>query len=110
MAASDAPFHLFRSKLSVIERHLMQWRPPDIAEDIARELRTSDADAEQARCQALRQLDQRRQSVTGKLNRGYDDFVEGRISQDFWNRRSAEWEAELQTIEASGRGFSSRRS
>jgi site-specific DNA recombinase len=46
------------------------------------------------------QLDQRRPSVTGTADRGYEDFVEGRISQDFWNRRSAEWETKLQTIEA----------
>jgi hypothetical protein len=37
---------------------------PEIADDIARELRKSDTDAERARCQALRQLDQRRQSIT----------------------------------------------
>jgi hypothetical protein len=34
--------------------------------------------------------------------------VEGRISQDFWNRRSAEWEAKLQTLEAERRGLRSR--
>ena len=42
----------------------------------------------------------RRQRVQVKLDRGYDDYLEGRISQDFWNRKSAEWEAELGTVGA----------
>jgi hypothetical protein len=41
-----------------------------------------------------------RKAVTTKLDRGYDDFVSGRISEDFWTRKSQEWEAELQTVEA----------
>jgi hypothetical protein len=46
----------------------------------------------------LRQLEQRRHAVTGKLDRGYEDYVEGRISEDFWTRKSQEWELELQTV------------
>jgi hypothetical protein len=34
-----------------------------------------------------------------KLDRGYDDLVEERISQEFWTRRSREWEAELQVLD-----------
>jgi hypothetical protein len=34
------------------------------------------------------------------LDRGYDDYIEGRISDDFWTRKSQEWESELDTISA----------
>ena len=35
-----------------------------------------------------------------KLDRGYDDVLEGRISQGFWSRKSTEWESELATTDA----------
>ena len=34
---------------------------------------------------------------SAKLDRGYDDYLEGRISEEFWTRKSEEWEAELRT-------------
>ena len=39
-------------------------------------------------------------TVVSKLDQGYDDYVSGKISDDFWERKSQEWEAELQTVEA----------
>src|SRR5207249_8997361 len=72
----------------------------EIAEGIAKHLRATDAQAEWRRASDLRQLDQRRKAAATKLDRGYDDFVSGRISEDFWTRKSKEWEAELQTVEA----------
>ncbi|HLQ44713.1 MAG TPA: hypothetical protein VK137_08300, partial [Planctomycetaceae bacterium] len=72
----------------------------EIADGIAAALRTSDVDAEQARCESLQRLDQRRRTVTSKLDRGYDDLVSGRISEEFWTRKSQEWEAELQATQA----------
>jgi hypothetical protein len=38
--------------------------------------------------------------VVSKLDRGYDDYVGAKISEEFWERKSQEWEAELQTIDA----------
>jgi hypothetical protein len=35
--------------------------------------------------------------VTSKLDRGYDDLTSGRISDEFWTRKSKEWELELAT-------------
>ena len=93
----------------VREEHLAQWlgdviRPiqitSEIAEDIATGLRGIDHQAEERRRESLRQLDQRRRTVVSKLDRGYDDFVSGRISEEFWSRKSAEWEAELATVDA----------
>ena len=72
----------------------------DIADSIATALRASDDGAEKRRVCDLRQIEQRRRAAATKLDRGYDDFVSGRISEDFWTRKSQEWEAELQTVEA----------
>ena len=73
---------------------------PQIAEAIATALHTGDADDARARKDALQATDQRRRSVFAKQDRAYEDLLEGRISQDFWNRKSEMWEAEIQTIEA----------
>jgi cell division septation protein DedD len=72
----------------------------NVAEDIANALRTSDSDAASQRAAALHQVENRRRTVVSKIDRGYEDFVSGRISDGFWSRKSAEWEAELQTIDA----------
>jgi len=37
-------------------------------------------------------------TVLSKLDRGYDDFLAGRISEEFWKRKSQEWEAEASAI------------
>ena len=73
---------------------------PDIADDIANAIRSSDIDGERARTDALRQLDQRRRAMTSKQDRAYEDFIEGRISQEFWTRKSEAWETELKTLDA----------
>ena len=77
----------------------------EIAESIARALRTTEQDAECRRVKALTQADQRRRVVVSKLDRGYEDFLEGRISEAFWTRKSQEWEAELQTLDRERAGL-----
>jgi hypothetical protein len=72
----------------------------EIVEDIATALRGIDHEADKRRRESLRQLDQRRRTVVSKLDRGYEDFVSGRISEAFWNRKSQEWEAELAMVDA----------
>ena len=67
----------------------------EVADGIAMALRASDQDAEARRSEDLRQLDQRRRTIVSKLDRGYDDLVEGRISEEFWTRKAQQWEAEL---------------
>ena len=49
---------------------------------------------------AVRQLEQRRRVVVSKLDRGYDDYVGGKISEEFWTRKAQQWESELQTVDA----------
>ena len=54
-----------------------------IAADIATALQATDAEAEHRRCTNLHQLEQRRRMIVSKLDRGYDDFVSGTISNEF---------------------------
>ena len=44
-------------------------------------------------------MEQRRRAIVSKLDRGYDDLVERKISNDFWGRKSKAWEAELGVLE-----------
>ena len=48
---------------------------------------------------STRRLEQRRNAIVSKLDRGYEDYVTGKISDEFWTRKSQEWEAELQTVD-----------
>jgi site-specific DNA recombinase len=71
----------------------------DVAEQMAQALRSTEQDAERRRGEAVCQADQRRRVVVSKLDRGYEDFLEGKISETFWTRKSQEWEDELQTVD-----------
>jgi hypothetical protein len=63
-------------------------------------LRASEGEAASQRAASLQQLDNRRRTVVRKTDRGYEDYVSDRITEAFWTRKSAEWDAELQTIDA----------
>jgi len=41
------------------------------------------------------------------MDRGYEDLLEGRISDDFWARKSKAWEAELAVVESERARFES---
>jgi site-specific DNA recombinase len=70
-----------------------------VADQIAAALRDDDGNAAQARIEARQRLENRRRKVLAKLDRGYEDLIEGRITEDFWNRKSGDWEDERCTIE-----------
>jgi len=71
-----------------------------VAESIRHRLRASQADLERARERASARLLDRQRALQAKIDRGYDDYVEGRISDALWRRKSAEWETELATVNA----------
>jgi DNA invertase Pin-like site-specific DNA recombinase len=71
----------------------------EIAASIADAISASESAAERTRSEALRQVDQRRSAVLTKQDRAYEDFLEGRVSEEFWSRKSRAWEAELNAIE-----------
>ena len=76
--------------------------PSKIADWIAAGVRESQSDLEIARQQSLTQLTQRRRAVQAKLDRGYDDYLEGRISEVFWRRKSEEAESRSYATTAIG--------
>jgi len=63
-------------------------------------MRGYDLDAEQTPLERGQQLDQRRGAIVLKQDRAYEDFSEGRISEEFWTRKSEQWEAELHVMDA----------
>jgi site-specific DNA recombinase len=65
--------------------------PGDVADSIAEHLRDTQVETEQARQRAVSQLAQRQRAVQAKLDRGYDDYLENRISEGFWTRKSQEF-------------------
>ena len=71
----------------------------EVADQIADSLRGTQREAERSRKQALEALAQRHRIVQTKLDRGYEDYLEGKISETFWTRKSDEWETELGTVE-----------
>jgi hypothetical protein len=52
------------------------------------------------RVRTLLSISQRRQKLQSKNDRAYDDYLEGRVSEAQWTRKSAEWESELATTDA----------
>ena len=88
---------------TVIERIQI---PAEIADWIAENLHESQHAIERTRREGIARLTQRRQATQSRLDRGYDDYLEGRLSEALWMRKSAEWESELETIEAELRWLS----
>ena len=74
--------------------------PANVADSIMRRLHASQADLEQARERSSGRLVERQRALQAKIDRGYDDYVEARISDALWRRKSAESETELATVSA----------
>ena len=55
---------------------------------------------EQERVETKLLLEKQRRAVLSKVDRGYDDFVSGKITEDFWTRKSEQWEDERRSLEA----------
>jgi site-specific DNA recombinase len=72
--------------------------PVDVADWIAEALRESQDDKERFHRTAVMQLQQQYLAVQAKLDKGYDDRLVGRITDELWVGKSAEWETELSAI------------
>jgi hypothetical protein len=68
---------------------------------IAAALKGADTNAKRDRADAKQRAEQRQRFVLSKLDRGYDHYVSGRISKEFWTRKSERWEEERRLAEAS---------
>ena len=74
--------------------------PTEIAESIAADIRDGAGALEKERQGALARASERARGIRARLDRAYEDYLDGRISQDLWTRKSEEWEAELAIIAA----------
>jgi site-specific DNA recombinase len=74
--------------------------PERVAKAITARLHASQAELEQARGRSSARFLERQRALQAKIDRGYDDYVERRISDALWARKSAEWETELATVTA----------
>ncbi len=74
--------------------------PERVASVITARLLASQAEFEQARRRSSHALLDRQRALQAKIDRRYDDYVEGRISDALWARKSAEWETELASVTA----------
>ena len=88
--------HLADLLATVVERIRIS---DEIADWIADGLREDERSLDQSRQESLVRNTQRRQSVRSKLDRAYDDYLDGRLSESLWMRKSVEWESELTTID-----------
>ena len=74
--------------------------PAAVAEQFEQALQASQSEADQDHRDMRERVERQHRALVSKLDRGYDDYVEGRISEDFWTRKSRQWEDERWALEA----------
>jgi site-specific DNA recombinase len=74
--------------------------PAEVADWIAQALRDSHKEKERFHRTAILRLQGRYNAVQQKIDLAYDDRLSGRISDDFWTRKSSDWERELDGVRA----------
>lgn len=72
---------------------------PEIVEWTREALLASHADQAEHHRSTVTRLETRRAKLASYLDTAYTDRLEGRIPQDVWERRSAEWETERKDID-----------
>jgi len=73
--------------------------PDEALAQLAKSLLTDKGRQEQLQKQQRERLQQRLTSVHHRLDQAYLDKLDGRISEEFWARKAAEWQAEEQQIQ-----------
>ena len=73
--------------------------PDAILERIQESLRSDQVRMRNVSAQQRQKLEQRLSDVRRRMDQAYTDKLDGRITEDFWERRSADWRAEEQQIQ-----------
>jgi site-specific DNA recombinase len=73
--------------------------PDNVLAQLEKALVTDKAAQERTQSQQGERLQQRLGSVRNRLDKAYIDKLEGKISEEFWSRKAAEWQAEEQQIQ-----------
>ena len=75
--------------------------PDEILQQLQESLLNDNGREEENRRQQSGRLVQRLAQVHHRMDQAYQDKLDGKISEEFWNRKSAEWEAEENQVRAS---------
>jgi site-specific DNA recombinase len=75
--------------------------PDDLAAKIGIALQESHRDIEKFHREALEKLHTQYAAVQERLDRAYDDKLAGKIDEEFWTRKSRQWQTELREIRLS---------
>ena len=79
--------------------------PDDILVQLQRALLNDKGREEEVRRQQGERLTQRLSQVQRRLDQAYQDKLDGKISEEFWMRKSGEWQAEENQIRTSMQGL-----
>src|SRR5437667_11308743 len=72
--------------------------PDDVLSQLEKSLLSDKSRDEAIRKQQAERLRQRLSAVRHRLDQAYLDKLDGKISEEFWTRKSAEWVSEEQQI------------
>lgn len=72
----------------------------NVADKIAVALRESHEDKKKFHGEAIRRLPAQYDAIQARIEKAYDDKLEGKITEDFWNLKSKKWQSELADIHA----------
>jgi site-specific DNA recombinase len=74
--------------------------PPDIAIQIEEELKGDHVNAHEHVTRERARLTRARDDVRRRMDSAYTDKLDGKISEEFWQRKQSEWQAEEARISA----------
>jgi DNA invertase Pin-like site-specific DNA recombinase len=72
--------------------------PDDVVAQIEDRLTKNEQHTQASRKEQREKLEQRLASVRRRIDQAYMDKVDGKISEDFWQRKTAEWQMEEEQI------------
>ena len=75
--------------------------PSEIAEELQKRLKQELGQLETTQEVRLKNAELRRARLQANLDRAYEDRLSGAITEEFWKRKSGEWQAELTALQAS---------
>lgn len=74
--------------------------PPEVAEDLKAALKEGHAQKEQYHREAVKNLQKQYELVKNRLEKAYENKLDGLVDDKPWRKKSQEWNAELIEIEA----------
>jgi site-specific DNA recombinase len=83
--------------------------PDDILAQLQKSLRNDKGREEEIRRQQGERLAQRLSQVHRRMDQAYQDKLDGKISEEFWMRKSGEWQAEENQIQTLMQGLETAR-